>query len=101
MGYVGLLLIAGLAYAYLLLGDIALIFTTSYGKVLLSKIVLVVALLLLAAVNKIKLVPSLEPRWTPNVRRFQRSVQFEIAIVLIILIASSLLTTSLTVPMGM
>ena len=101
MGYVGLLLSAGLGYAYLLLGDIALIFTTLYGNTLLMKIVLVIALLSLAALNKFKLVPSLEPRKTPAVRRLQRSVQFEIAIALIILTASSLLTSSVTLPMGM
>ena len=101
MGYVGLLLSAGLGYAYLLLGDVFLMFATQYGNVLLVKIVLVVALLLLAALNKFQLVPSLELRQTTAVRRFHRSVQFEIAIALIILTASSLLTTSMTLPMGM
>ena len=101
IGYVSLLLSAGVGYAYLLLGNVSLLLTTQYGNVLLIKIVLVAALLSLAALNKFKLVPSLEPRWTPNVRQFQRSIQFEIAIALIILIASSLLTTSMTLPMGM
>ena len=101
MAYVGLLLSAGLSYAYVLLGDITLIFTTLYGNILLIKILLVVALLSLAALNKFKLAPSLEPRQTPAVRRFQRSVLFEIAIALIILTASSLLTTSVTLPVGM
>ena len=100
MGYVSLLLSAGVGYAYLLLGNFSHL-TTQYGNVLLLKIVLVAALLSLAALNKFKLVPSLEPRWTPNVRQFQRSIQFEIAIALIILTASSLLTTSMTLPMGM
>lgn len=101
MGYVGLLISAGLGYAYLLLGDVSLIFTTRYGNVLLIKIVLVVALLSLAALNKFKLVPTLELKHAHAVSRFQRSVQFEIAIALIILTASSLLTTSMTLPMGM
>ena len=101
MGYVGLLLSAGVGYAYLLLGDVSLMLKTQYGNVLLVKIVLVAALLSLAALNKFKLVPSLEPRWTSNVRQFQRLIQFEIAIALIILTASSLLTTSMTLPMGM
>ena len=101
MGYVSLLLSAGVGYAYLLLGDVSLMLKTQYGNVLLVKIVLVAALLSLAALNKFKLVPSLEPKWTPNVRQFQRSIQFEIAIALIILTASSLLTTSVTLPMGM
>jgi putative copper resistance protein D len=100
MRYVGLLLSAGLGYAYLLLGDITLIFTTLYGNVLLTKIVLVGVLLSLAALNKFKLVPSLEIKPSQAVRRFQSSVQFEIALALVILTASSLLTTSLTLPMG-
>ena len=101
MGYVGLLLSAGLGYAYLLLGDVSLIFTTRYGNVLLIKIVLAGALLSLAALNKFKLVPLLEINPSQAVRRFQSSVQFEIALVLVILTASSLLTTSMTLPMGM
>ena len=101
MGYVGLLLSAGLGYAYLLLGDVSLIFTTRYGNVLLIKIVLAGALLSLAALNKFKLVPSLEITSPQAVRRFQSSVKFEIALVIVILITSSLLTTSMTLPMGM
>ena len=101
MGYVGLLVSAGLGYAYLLLGDVSLIFTTRYGNVLLIKIVLAGALLSLAALNKFKLVPSLEINPPQAVRRFQSSVQFEIALVIVILITSSLLTTSMTLPMGM
>ena len=101
MGYVGLLLSAGLGYAYLLLGDVSLIFTTRYGNVLLIKIVLAGALLFFAALNKFKLVPLLEINPSQAVRRFQSSVQFEIALVIVILITSSLLTTSMTLPMGM
>ena len=101
IGYVGLLLSAGLGYAYLLLGDVSLIFTTRYGNVLLIKIVLAGALLFFAALNKFKLVPSLEINPPQAVRRFQSSVQFEIALVIVILITSSLLTTSMTLPMGM
>jgi putative copper resistance protein D len=101
LGYVSLLLSAGLGYAYLLIGDVSLLFTTQYGNVLLVKVVLVVSLLSLAALNKFKLVPSLESKQTNAVMRFHRSVQFEIAIALIILAVSSLLTTSMTLPIGM
>ena len=101
VGYVGLLLSAGIGYAYLLLGDITLMFTTPYGNTLFVKIVLVVALLSLAALNKFKLVPLLESRQAHAVRQFERSILFEIAIALIILTASSLLTTSMTLPATM
>ena len=100
MLYVGLLLGAGLGYAYILLGELSLILTTSYGNLLLIKMLLVVALLSLAALNKFKLVPSLEKNHLQGVRQFQSSVNLEIILVLIILIGSSLLTTSMTLPMG-
>jgi putative copper resistance protein D len=69
--------------------------------VLLIKIVLAGALLSLAALNKFKLVPSLEITPPQAVKRFQSSVQFEIALVIVILTTSSLLTTSMKLPMGM
>jgi putative copper resistance protein D len=100
MVYVGLLLCAGLGYAYMLLGEFSLLFTTSYGNLLLIKIFLVSAFLSLAAVNKFKLVPSLAKNPLQGVRQFQNSVQLEIVLALIILIASSLLTTSMMLPMG-
>ena len=100
MLYVGLLLGAGLGYAYILLGELSLILTTSYGNLLLIKMLLVVALLSLAALNKFKLVPSLEKNHLQGVMQFQSSVKLEIILVLIILIGSSLLTTSMTLPMG-
>ena len=99
--YVGLILSAGLGYAYLLLGDVSLIFSTRYGNVLLIKMVLVGALLFLAALNKFKFVPALEINPSQVVRQFQSSVQFEIALAIIILITSGILTTSMTLPMGM
>ena len=98
--YVGLIIITGLAYAYILLGELSLIFTTSYGNVLLIKLFLVGALLSLAALNKFRIVPSLEQSPLRGVRQFKTSLQFEIALTLIILIAVSLLTTSFTLPNG-
>ena len=98
--HVGLLLIAGMTYAYVLLGDLNLIFTTSYGNVLLTKIMLVSLLLSLAAHNKFKLVPLLEKNPMQGVKQFKSSLQFEIVLALLTLLASSLLTTSLTLPLG-
>ena len=100
-GYVGLLLSAGLVYAYLLLEDLSLLFTAQYGNFLLIKILLVGILLSLAALNKFKLVPLLEVKSSKAIRQFQISVQFEIVFALIILTASSLLTTSMTLPRAM
>ena len=101
MVYVGLLLITGTAYAYTLLGKLSHILTTTYGNVLLIKIVFVVSLLCLAAFNKFKAVPTLEKTPLQGLRQFKSSVQFEIVLALFILFASSLLTTSLIVPIRM
>ena len=100
MGYVGLLLSAGFFYAYMLIGELSLIFTTSYGNLLLIKIIMVCALLFLAALNKFKLVPSLEKSPLLGVKKFKSSVQLEIVLAFIIVFASSLLTTSITLPVG-
>jgi copper resistance protein D len=97
--HVGLLFISGITYAYALLGDLNLVFTTSYGNVLLIKIVLVSLLLSLAALNKFKLVSLLGKNPKQGVRQFKSSVQFEIVLALLILLASSILTTSLTLPL--
>lgn len=99
MVYVGLIVIAGLTYAYTLLGEASLLFTTSYGNVLLVKIMLVAVLLSLAALNKFKLVPELEKNPLQGIRKFKFSVQLEIALTIVILLTSSLLTTTLTLPM--
>ena len=101
MVYVGLLLITGTTYAYTLLGKLSHLFTTSYGNVLLAKIVLVVSLLCLAAFNKFKAVPALEKHQLQGLRQFKSSIRFEIIIALFILFASSILTTSLIVPIRM
>lgn len=100
MGYVGLLLSSGFFYAYMLIGELSLIFTTSYGNLLLIKIIMVCALLFLAALNKFKLVPLLEKSPLLGVKKFKSSVQLEIVLAFIIVFASSLLTTSITLPVG-
>ena len=97
--YVGLLISAGLTYAYALLEDFSLIFTSNYGNTLLIKIGLVGLLLTLAAFNKFRLVPALEGNLTQGVKKFKSSVQIEILLAILILFTSSLLTTSITLPM--
>ena len=72
-----------------------------FCNVLLVKIVLVISLLCLAAFNKFKAVPALEKNPLQGLKQFKSSVQFEIVLALFILSSSSLLTTALTVPMGM
>ena len=97
--YVGLLISSVLGNSYLLLGDITQIYPTLHENILFIKIVLAVALLSLAALNKFKLLPLLVSRQAHAVSRLNGLVLFEIAIALIILTASSLLTTSMTLLM--
>lgn len=101
LGYVGCLLIAGITYAYILLGDLMYLLTTTYGNVLLAKLMFVALLLSLGAINKRILVPFIETNPVEGVKRFKSSVQIEMALAICLLFLSSLLTTSLTLPMKM
>ncbi|MGC6454090.1 MAG: CopD family protein [Candidatus Puniceispirillaceae bacterium] len=97
---VAMLVVAGICYAALLLGSVAALFTTSYGIVLLAKLVLVGGMLLLAAVNRFRLVPALHENAALAAPRLRRSIEMEMGVAGLILLASSLLTTSVTLPMG-
>ena len=100
IGYVGTLITAGLIFSYILLGDISSLITTDYGNVLLIKIVIVSILLSLGALNKFKLIPYLSIDYNLGLKKFKKSIQIEILCVLLILFFTSLLTTSLILPIG-
>ena len=96
--YVGMLIFAGVAFAYLLLGEISQLYSTDYGQVLLGKIFLVSTLLSLAANNKFRLAPLLEKDLIRGKKKLCFSIRFEIIIAGFILFSSSLLTTSFQLP---
>ena len=100
IGYIMALMISGFIFAYHLIGSFYALINTSYGNVLLAKLVAVFLILSLGALNKFKLVPLLIRNPTVGAKRLRSSVNFEILLALIILGFSSLLTTSLTLPMG-
>lgn len=100
IGYIMALMISGFIFAYHLIGSFYALINTSYGNVLLAKLVAVFLILSLGALNKFKLVPLLIKNPTVGAKRLRSSVNFEIILALIILGFSSLLTTSLTLPMG-
>ena len=100
IGYIMALMISGFIFAYHLIGSFYALINTSYGNVLLAKLVAVFLILSLGALNKFKLVPLLIKNPTVGAKRLRSSVNFEILLALIILGFSSLLTTSLTLPMG-
>ena len=98
--YICLLLISGLIFAYILIGDLSLLLSTVYGNVFLMKITLVSALLGIGAVNKFRLVPSMKLEPSIGAQRLRKSIQIEMVIALLILSFSGFLTTSTTLPMG-
>ena len=98
-GYVGVLIIAGLIFSYILLGDISKLITTSYGNVLLIKMIIVSMLLSLGAMNKFKIIPYLSINPNLSLKKLKKSIQMEIYCVLLIFFFTSLLTTSVTLPM--
>jgi len=98
--YICLLLISGLIFAYILIGDLSLLLSTVYGNVFLMKITLVSALLGVGAVNKFRLVPSMKLEPSIGAQRLRKSIQIEMVIALLILSLSGFLTTSTTLPMG-
>ena len=100
IGYVGVLITAGLIFSYILLGDISALISTDYGNVLLIKMIVVSTLLSLGAINKFKIIPNLSIDQNLGLKRLKKSIQTEILCVLLIFFLTSLLTTSLILPMG-
>jgi len=82
MGYIAVvaLIASGLINAWVLVGSVAKLATTLYGQLLLVKISLLVGMLVLAALNRFRLIPSLlrsnegsQPE-TTALRRLRRNV---------------------------
>lgn len=91
VGIVGVLLLCGLYLIIALLGDPALLFTSTYGLGLLGKLTLVLVLLCLAAANKFYWVPRLE---STRVRRgLARSIELEMLLAALIFGVTAVITT--------
>ena len=95
------LLLAGTLYAVMLVGSVAALVATTYGQVLMVKVGLVSGLLCLAALNKFRLAPALRGGEVAAALRLRRSIDWELAGVAVVLLATSLMTTSLFLPDGM
>lgn len=93
VGVVGVLLVAGIALAIVLLDSVAALWQTRYGAILLVKLAIVSALLGLAALNRQRLVPALA-RGAPHARAaLVRSIRAEIVLALLIILTTAVLTT--------
>lgn len=92
-GVVAALLAAGIALAIVLLDNVAMLWQTRYGAILAAKVAIVLALLGLAALNRQRLVPALT-RGAPRTRvPLVRSIRLEIALAVLIVLTTALLTT--------
>lgn len=95
---VPILLFAGVVMTWQLVGSISAVFGTSYGLTLLAKTVAVVVLLTLAAINKTRLVPALQSGNPKAGPLLARSIFLEWVCIGVILLATAVFTSILTVP---
>lgn len=92
------LILAGLLMAWVLLGDFRALVTTGYGLALLIKLTLVGLVLALAAANKLRFVPAMRTGDETAAYRLVRSIELELAVILVVLIVTAMLTSVLSVP---
>ena len=97
--YIGVLLITGLMLGTILVGGIEQLVTSDYGKAFLFKLCFVTILLGIGALNKFRLVPQLKNNNLSHAIKLRKSINVEISILFIILVISSLLTTSIELPL--
>ncbi len=94
---VGLLGLAGLVFAYVMVGSVQGLVTTTYGLLLLLKVGIVTGLLGLAALNKLRLVPRLAAAQAGAQQALDRSIRIEGLAFFAIFVVTAVFTT-VTVP---
>ena len=97
--YIGVLLITGLMLGTILVGGIEQLVTSDYGKAFLFKLFFATTLLGIGALNKFRLVPQLKNNNLSHAIKLRKSINVEISILFIILVISSLLSTSIELPL--
>ncbi len=98
---VALLVVVGLAFAWLMTGPPSALFTTAYGWTLIAKLGFVTALMALAALNKWRFVPALSSGVPGAANHLRRSIHIEASAVILILIATATLTSITTPPVNL
>jgi putative copper resistance protein D len=93
MALVAVLLAAGAAVLWILLGSVSELWTSGYGRLACAKIALVACLLALAAWNKLRLVPRIAAGDPLAVRSLRRSLRAEMVVAGLILLITAALTT--------
>ncbi|MEO3415959.1 CopD family protein [Roseovarius sp. CAU 1744] len=92
------LIAAGLALGWVLLGSWANLFTTTYGLALIAKLCVVALLLGLGALNKLRLVPRLVSEGAPAAAHLSKSLALEWVVFAMVLFATAVLTTAFALP---
>ena len=87
---VAALALAGAVLAVVQLRHFDALWTTAYGKVLLAKLVLLLLLFTLAAINRFSLTPAYQKRDPKAAGQFSRSLRLEIVLAVLILGVASL-----------
>ncbi len=95
---VPLLILAGVVMAYVLLGSLQALLSSSYGQVLVVKLILVAMLLGLAAANKLRFVPGLVRGEVNAARHLSRSITLEWIAFVLILGVTAVLTSAVSLP---
>jgi len=90
---VALLIAAGALLLYRLLGSFADLWTSDYGRLLSLKLLLVVALLFAAAVNKLRLTPRLQAGDAVAAVHLRRSIVLEMILGSLILLVTAAFTS--------
>lgn len=98
---VALLVVAGLIFAWLMIGSLSDLLSTAYGWTLLAKLGVVTGLMALAALNKWRFVPALASGAPAAVSHLRRSIHIEAIAVLLILLATATLTSITTPPVNL
>lgn len=95
---VPILIAAGLVIAWLLVGSFGALFGTSYGLVLVIKLILVGAVLVFATLNKLRFVPAMQAGKVEAAQHFLNSIRLEMALIGFTLLATAVLTSALPLP---
>ena len=99
--YIGILILTGLIFSYILLGGILPLITSTYGNVLLIKLFIVSMILIFGAINKFKILPEIKKDLIIGQIKLKNSINIEIILSVLVLFTTSMLTTLLPTPMGM
>jgi len=91
-GFVPAMLLVGVVLAWLLLDSFESLFTSSYGLVLVFKLLCVAGMLICAARNKFALVPALKVQG--SIVRFKHSLYVESVLAIVLLVLCAVLTSS-------